>query len=58
MANPLGYFKLKVGAGLCVGISASFNDEGGGTLSITGGGGIGAQVIVRPPVTLGWEKEF
>ena len=56
--NPLGYFKLKIGVGLSVGISASFNDHGGGTLSITGGGGIGAQAIVKPPATLGWEKEL
>lgn len=56
--NPLGYFKVKVGLGVSLGVSTSFNDHGGGSLSITGGGGLGAQMIVKPPATLGWEKEL
>lgn len=56
--NPLGYFKLKVGAGLSVGLSGSFNDHGGGTLSISVGGGLGAQAIVKPTMAPGWEIEL
>lgn len=56
--NPLGYFKVKVGAGLSVGLSAQFNDHGGGSLSISLGTGTGAEAIVNPPAMLGWEKEL
>lgn len=56
--NPLGYAKLRLGAGLSVGLSTRFNDHGGGTLSISAGGGFGAQAIVKPPAMGGWEKEL
>ncbi len=56
--NPLGYYKVKIGAGLSIGISGQFNDHGGGKLNLTIGKGIGAQAIVKPPFSPGWEKEF
>lgn len=56
--NPLGYAKLRLGAGLSVGLSARFNDHGGGSLSVSAGGGFGAQAIVKPPAMGGWEKEL
>jgi len=56
--SPLGYYKVRVGAGLSIGLSGSFNDHGGGVLNLTLGGGVGAQAIVKPPVTIGWEKEL
>lgn len=56
--NPLGYAKLRLGAGLSAGLGVRFNDHGGGTLSVSAGGGIGAQAVVKPPAMGGWEKEL
>jgi RHS repeat-associated protein len=56
--NPFGYFRLRVGSGLSIGIITRFNDHGGGSFSVSFGGGIGAQAIVKPPATLGWEEEL
>ncbi|MGY1457033.1 MULTISPECIES: hypothetical protein [unclassified Luteimonas] len=56
--NPMGYAKLKIGGGLAVGIVVKFNDHGGGSLYVSTGGGLGGELIVRPPATLGWEKEL
>ncbi len=56
--NPLGYFKVRIGDGLAIGLSARFNDHGGGSLSVSAGGGFGGQAIVKPPAMGGWEKEL
>lgn len=55
---PMGYFKVRLGAGLSLGLSGQMNDHGAGRMNLTIGGGIGAQAIVKPPLSPGWEKEL
>lgn len=43
---------------ISIGLSARFNDHGGGSLSVSAGGGFGGQAIVKPPAMGGWEKEL
>ncbi|QNH12446.1 RHS repeat-associated core domain-containing protein [Xanthomonas sp. SI] len=56
--SPLGYYKLRVGAGLSIGLSGSFNDHNGGVFNLTAGGGFGSEFIVKPPINVGAEKEL
>lgn len=56
--SPMGYFKVRLGAGVSLGLSGQMNDHGAGRMNITIGGGIGAQAIVKPPLSPGWEKEL
>ncbi len=56
--NPLGYFKVRIGDGLAIGLSARFNDHGGGSLSVSAGGGFGGQAIVKPPAMGDGRKSY
>lgn len=56
--DPGSYLNIKAGAGISLGFNLDFNGSGGGSLSVSVGIGLGEQAIVKPPATLGIEKEL
>ncbi|MGG6462357.1 RHS repeat domain-containing protein [Solilutibacter silvestris] len=56
--DPGSYVHVKLAAGLSLGASLDLNGAGGGKFSLSVGAGIGEQAIVKPPATLGYEKEL
>ena len=56
--DPGSYLHIKLGAGISLGASLDFNGAGGGSFSILIGGGLGEEVIFKPPATLGYELDL
>ena len=51
--DPSSYFKVKVGLGLALGMDVSLDPHGAWELSVSIGGGLGEEVLYKPPVTVG-----
>ena len=58
IVDPGSYLKIKLGAVIVAGVNIKFNGAGGGTVSVNLGLGAGEEVIIKPPTTLGFEKEL
>jgi hypothetical protein len=51
--DPSSYLKVKLGAGLALGVVIKTDPYGNHDVSISVGGGIGEEVIYKPPVNIG-----
>lgn len=57
VVNPTSYVRIKLGAGLSLGVNVDLYPHGG-VFSVSVGPGFGEQAIVKPPATISLEQNF